>query len=133
MKKITERLLDIIKQLPEEERLALMKELEKKPSKRIRRKHNREPFLLSVDYSIDDRFYKDFLCDISVDGAFIETKTLFVVGKGVSMSFPIDKKGQPLKITGTIVRVSSKGIGIKFKLVDRNKDDIQSLIKWLRG
>lgn len=133
MKKLTERLLDIIKQLPEEERLALMKELEKKPFKRIRRKHNREPFLSSVDYSIDDRFYKDFLCDINVDGAFIETKTLFVAGKEVSMSFPIDKKGQPLKITGTIARVSSKGIGIKFKLVDRNKDDLQSLIKWLRG
>lgn len=132
MKKLTERLLDIIKQLPEEERLALMKELEKKPSKRIRRKHNREPFLSAVDYSIDDHFYRDFLCNISVDGAFIETQRIFITGKEVSMTFPIDKKGQPLKITGTIARVSPKGIGIKFKEVDRNKGSLRSLIKWLR-
>jgi len=128
---IIERLLDIIEQIPEEDRLELMEKLKKKPSERKRRKHHREPFLLVVDYSINNRFYKDFLCNISIDGVFIETKTPFDVGKEVSMTFQIHKKGQPLKVTGTVARISSKGIGIKFKEVHKS-DALKSLVKWLR-
>ena len=112
MNKTTEYLFDIIEQMPEEERLALLKMLEQNPP---RRKHSRQLYPVVVDFSVDDRFYKDFLRDISKGGVFIETRVPFPIGKEVHMTFPMPKKNQSLKVTGIIVRVSPEGFGIKFK------------------
>ena len=112
MNKTTETLFDVIEQMPEEERIALLGMLEKNLP---RRKHRRQPFPVVVDYSADNRFYKDFIHNISKGGIFMETRVPFPVGTEISMTFPMPKKKQSLKVTGTVVRVSSEGIGIKFQ------------------
>jgi len=112
MDKTTERLFDIIEQMPEEEKLALLVMMEKNPSKR---KHGRQPFPVTVDYSADNHFHKDFLHNISKGGVFLESKVPFPIGKEIYMTFPMPKKNQSLKATGIIVRVTPEGFGIKFK------------------
>ena len=124
------RLFDLIKQMSEKEQLALLKKLEKGPS---RREHNRESYYTVIDYSIDDHFYKDILHDISESGIFIETKTNFSVGKEVSMIIPNPKERHFLKIKGTIVRSTSNGIGVRFIKLNGNKEALKSLMERLQN
>lgn len=114
MNKTTERLFDIVEQMSEEKRLALLEKLEEKPSNN-RERGRKSLHLAIVDYSADGYFYKDFLRDISFGGAFIETKAIFTIGTEVCITLPILEKDQPLKIVGTIVRLSPEGVGVKFK------------------
>ena len=52
---VTARLLELIKKMCEGEQLALLKELEERLFKG-RRKHERKPFFMVVDYSTEDGF-----------------------------------------------------------------------------
>jgi len=56
----TARLFGLIKSMPEDEQLALLKELRERLSTG-RRKHEREPFFMVADYSTEDRVYRDYI------------------------------------------------------------------------
>ena len=128
---VTARLLELIKKMCEDEQLTLLKELEKRIFKG-RRKHEREPFFMAVDYSTKDRFYKDYIQDISAGGVFIETRVPFRAGQNVSLSFPLPNYQKYIKITGEVVRVTHHGIGVKFKMVNQDQGAmIKSLLEWL--
>ncbi len=133
MNKTTERLLNMIEQISEEERLDFLEVLEKRTSSR--RSHDRIRFYAVIDYSVDGRFYKDFSRDISESGAFITSEASFFIGKEVSMTFQSLKKKHFLKIAGTVSRVSSEGFGVKFsefKELDKNKEHLKALVQLLQ-
>ena len=128
---VTARLLEVIKAMSEDEQLALLKELEERLFKG-RRKHEREPFFMAVDYSTKDRFYKDYIQDISAGGVFIETRIPFRAGQEVSLTFPLPNYQKYIKIMGKVARVTTRGIGVKFKTVDQDQEVmIKSLLQRL--
>jgi uncharacterized protein (TIGR02266 family) len=128
---VTARLLKVIKKMSENEQLTLLKELGERVFK-DRRKHEREPFFMVVDYSTEDRFYKDYIQDISAGGVFIQTRMPFRAGQDVSLSFPLPDHQKYIAINGEVARVTPEGIGVKFKMVNQGQEGmIKSLLEWL--
>ena len=128
---VTARLFKLIKKMSEDEQLTLLKELEEGFFKG-RRKHERVPFFMAVDYSAEDRFYKDYIQDISAGGVFIQTRMPFRAGQDVSLTFPLPDYQKYIKINGEVVRVTPRGIGVKFKMVNQDQEAmIKSLLEWL--
>ena len=118
--RITARLIELIKSMPEDEQRTLLKDLEEKPFEG-RRKHVRKPFLMAVDYSTQDHVYKDFIQDVSTGGVFIETHMPFTVGQEVSLTFPLPNYQKHIKVTGEVVRSTTQGVGVKFKMADQDQ------------
>ncbi|MBW2309662.1 MAG: PilZ domain-containing protein [Deltaproteobacteria bacterium] len=120
---LTARLFDLIKTLSEDEKRNLLRELEEKIS-RGKRKHERKPFFMVVDYSTEDRMFKDYIQNISAGGVFIETQTPFTEGQELSLSFPLPNHQKYIKISGQIVRAGPQGIGVKFKTTDHEQEEM---------
>lgn len=78
-----------------------------------RRKHNRTPCFMAVDYVSFGCAYTDFIRNMSHGGVFIDTRELFINGETVSLTFKPPNYQQPIKITGQVVRTSPNGIGVK--------------------
>jgi len=128
---LTARLFEVIKQMSEDEQLALLKELERRLFK-WRRKRKREPFFMVVNYSIEDRVYTSHILDISAGGVFIETRIPFTPGQDISLTFPLLDYQKHIKIIGEIVRVTQQGIGVRFKRVNQDQEVmIESLLQRL--
>ena len=121
--RITSRLIELIKNMPEDEQRTLLKDLEEKPFEG-RRKYVRKPFLMAVDYSMKDHVYKDFIQDISAGGVFIETHMPFTVGQEVSLTFPLPNYQKHIKVVGEVVRYTTQGVGVKFKMADQDQEAI---------
>ena len=118
--RITARLIELIKNMPEDEQRTLLKDLEERPFEG-KRKHVRKPFLMAVDYSTQDHVYKDFIQDISTGGVFIQTHMPFTVGQEVSLTFPLPNYQKHIKVTGEVVRSTTQGVGVKFKMADQDQ------------
>ncbi len=127
----TARLFEMIKRMPEDEQLALLKELGERLSKG-RRKHEREPFFMVADYSAEDRVYRDYIQNVSAGGVFIETHMPFTSGQEVSLAFPLPNYKKYIKIIGEVARVTPQGIGVVFKMVNQEQETmVKSLLEWL--
>lgn len=127
----TARLFEMIKRMPEDEQLALLKELGERLSKG-RRKHEREPFFMVADYSAEDRVYRDYIQNVSAGGVFIETHMPFTSGQEVSLAFPLPNYKKYIKIIGEVARVTPQGIGVVFKMVNQEQETmVKYLLEWL--
>jgi Tfp pilus assembly protein PilZ len=80
-----------------------------------RRKYRRKLCLIAVDYATEDRAFKDFIKDVSLNGVFIETYKLFPVGRDITITFSSHHYSRPIKISGKIVRSVPQGIGVAFE------------------
>ena len=128
---LTARLFELIKSLSEDEQTNLLRELEEKIS-RGKRKHERKPFFMVVDYSTEDRMFKDYIQNISAGGVFIETHIPFAEGQELSLSFPLPNYQKYIKISGKIVRASPRGIGVQFKTANHEQEEvIKSLMEMI--
>ena len=78
------------------------------------RNNDRKEFSMIVDYSVNDRYYRDFIQDISESGLFIKTPQTFSAGQKIKMTFMSPDYQKPFKIKGEIVRVHTAGVGVKF-------------------
>jgi Tfp pilus assembly protein PilZ len=112
------RIFELIFKMSESETQALLKELIEKAghSHEIieKRKHPRKRTFIQVDCASDRCAFTDFVQNISAGGVYMETPLPFFVGQEISMSFSLTDAEAPVKITGKIVRVDPKGIGIQF-------------------
>lgn len=128
---LTVRLFELIKSLSEDEQRNLLRELEEKLS-RGKRGHERKPFFMIIDYSTEDRVYKDYIQNISAGGVFIETQMPFAEGQELSLSFPLPNYQKYIKISGEIVRTSPQGIGVQFKAANQEQEEmIKSLMEMI--
>jgi Tfp pilus assembly protein PilZ len=128
---VTARLYELIEDMSEDEQLTLLKESEERLSNG-KRKHERKPFFMVVDYSAEDRLYKDYIQNISVGGVFIETRMPFRAGQEVSLCLPLPNYQKYIKITGEVLRISPQGIGVKFKMVNEDQEAIiKSLLQMI--
>ena len=72
-----------------------------------------------IDYSVQDRTYKDFIKNISTGGVFIETRMTIGAGQKIVMSFTLPSCRKHVKITGEIAQTNLQGIGVKFMLMEQ--------------
>ena len=111
---ITARLFDFISNMSIHDQRALLKELEER-RREDRREFARKPYRKEVVFATDHRAYSEFIRDISASGLFIETTSPLEVGQEIKLVLSLPNRERPIKIAGEIVRVTEKGIGVKFK------------------
>ena len=60
--------------------------------------------------------FKAPVYDISSSGVFIATRRDFSIGQEIAMIITFPNTGESRMVTGEIVRVSSQGVGVNFKV-----------------
>ena len=129
---VTTQLIERIKNMPLEQQVKLLREFDTEKSRKYRQ-HDRKAFLMTVDYVVGDRYYRDFIENMSDSGVFIKTSQAFSVGQVVLMTFMSPDYQQPFKIGGAIARVTPDGIGIKFKIESQVQETvIQTLVEMIQ-
>ena len=99
-----------------------------------RRQYDRKDFLRIIDYNVEDRYYRDFIQNISESGLLIKPSQTFSVGQKILMTFMSPDYQKPFKINGEIVRVNSDGTGVRFKLESQDqKESIMSLMDMIQS
>ena len=126
---IEERIGYLVQNLPEEKKQLLL-DLLIEWQQNEQREDQRLNCFVSVDYSTNQRIYKDFIQDLSKGGVFIETRACFAVGEVLSLTFNMPNTQIHFKVTGEIVRVDPAGIGVRFtnKLSTYQEDIIKKTI-----
>ena len=109
---VTDRLIEIITKMTDEEQEKLLKDIE---SQLPKRKEHRQTGYIDITYSVDGKDYKGVTQDLSRGGLSIETDESFSIGQEISMEIPFSKSSESVKIKGEIVRIIPGGIGVKFK------------------
>jgi uncharacterized protein (TIGR02266 family) len=104
-----------------------------------RRKSERIPLVLRVDYSTVDDFFSEFTANINEGGIFIETTEQHPADTAVALHFQLPGSEEPLQVTGRVVWNSpgepgqKLGIGIVFEDLDqRARERIDRLVRSLR-
>jgi len=113
----------IIDTIPEDEMRQLLKYLEERKIT-DRRKYSRKEFFRIIDYTVEGRYYRDFIHDISESGVFIQTSHNFSIGQKILMTFVSPDHEKPFKINGEIKHTHTDGIGVKFKI----ESQVQQLV-----
>jgi hypothetical protein len=78
------------------------------------RKHPRRSFPKPVYFSADNRYYQGLIRDISRGGLFIQTADSISLGHEIHLVIPGTKFDKNVMIRGKVVRLSRKGVGVKF-------------------
>ena len=65
-------------------------------------------------FTTNNRNYKGFITNISRSGAFILTKHKFSLGQQIMLVIPGGGKHCDMRLKGSVVRLSPKGVGIQF-------------------
>lgn len=117
------RTSEIISSMPEVEIRKLLKGLEKWQQSKLddKREHSREHTSIYAFFKTNVLSFKDFIKNLSAGGLFIETGIPLSVNKELFISFLHPDSGTLIKVAGKIVRIDSKGIGVKF---DQPRPDI---------
>jgi Tfp pilus assembly protein PilZ len=94
-----------------------------------KRKHPRKSCLISVEFSIKDSIFTNYIYNISNDGVFIETTEPFEEGQCISLKilapYNLTKAN---RIIGEVVRVESNGIAIRFKKESPEQEEMIRLM-----
>ena len=112
-------LLELISEMPIEDRRELIKELEAKYAKGKRRSV-RVDYFRDVDFATTYQVYRGFIQNISDHGMLIETRGSFSVGQKLTLSFALPHSEDQVKMEGEIVRVLPEG---KFAVSFFKEDD----------
>ena len=92
-----------------------------------KRDTERKAVKVSVDYSVNDKFYSDILENISAGGAFIRTTRLFQTGHSTTMVVSLPKMERNIKVKGEIVRQTGDGFGVRF--AEENRETLSDIYK----
>ena len=109
---IEEKLIDIIKDMPEDRQRNLLDAIEKR--QKTYRDHPRLEASIPASYTIEDKSYKDFIKNISAGGVFITTSKSQYVGHEVSLEFRLVGHEKAIRVFGKIVRSDHNGFAVEF-------------------
>lgn len=105
-----------------------------------RRRSDRADLVVRVDYQTVDELFSDFACNINEGGIFVESETPHEVGTTVDLQFKLPGSSEPVRVKGTVVRVSpgrdgeAPGMGIEFEDLDGSaRRRIDDLVRTLRA
>ncbi len=122
------RAVELLQRMPVEKLADLVNDLEKSAAARMKldgdRKDLRINCLISVDYSDSDRFFKDYIQDISSGGVFIKTREPFSIGEEIVLSMSLSGDENAFRMPAEVVRTSAEGIGVRFKIQSQVQEDI---------
>jgi Tfp pilus assembly protein PilZ len=120
----------LISSISETERRYLLKKLVNwYHSKSIElREYPRKPFSIPVEHSTNDVKFIYFIQNISDGGVFIQTDVNFQIDQQIIMKFSLFKVDQDIAVSGKVVRVDSRGIGVKFDELIDSKSIVESSI-----
>ena len=114
-----DRLLEIINDMTDEEQQDLIKELEDRQSRDMRR-YERKSQSMPVEYVAQDHTSQGVIKDISVGGVLLETNEIggsFSIGEDIILSIQYPNQEKYIKIRGEVVRIEPQRIGVKFKKI----------------
>ena len=109
--------------LSEEKKRQLLKDLDGEQISE-KRKYDRKDFIRVIDYIVGDRYYRDFIQDMSEGGLFIDTSNQFSAGQKILMTFVSPDYQKPFKINGKIIHSQTDGIGVKFKIESQVQESV---------
>lgn len=89
--------------------------------KRDQRTHPRTPCRIITEYIVDDQNCKGVMRNISIDGAFIESRHELAVNQRIAQSFFFPNFEIPIRSSSKIVWVASRGFGVRFEFVQSDK------------
>ncbi len=117
------RIFQIISTMPEAQKRKLLTGLEKWQSKfddnqqskpKDKRKYSRKPVSICAICETNNLNFRDLTKDVSIGGAFIETKTNLPLDEDLVITLFNTGFETPIRTDGKIVRVNPKGVGVKF-------------------
>ena len=114
-----DRLLEIINGMTDEEQQDLIKELEDRQSRDMRR-YERKSHSMPVEYVAQDHSNKGVIKDISMGGVLLETSEIwgsFSIGEDIVLNIQYPNQEKYIKIRGEVVRIEPQRIGVKFKKI----------------
>ena len=82
---------------------------------RDQRKQPRTPCSIITEYTVDSRFHKGTMINISPGGAYIADQPLFAVNQEISQSFFIPNFEIPIRSMSKIIWIGTDGFGVQFK------------------
>ena len=130
---VLEKLLAKIKTLSPGQQGELMALIDDRWGEKAR-KDERRDYFMTVDYVVDDRYYRDFIQDMSESGVFIKTRQVFNPGQEILMTFMSPDLKIPFKIPGEIMRTRDDGIGVRFKKESQVQAEvIAALVRQIRS
>ena len=94
------------------------------PDDAEKRRSERTPLVVRVDYTTVDAFFSEFTADINEGGLFIETETPPPSGTAVLLNFKLPGEEEPIRVHGRVVWSrapegrESAGMGIEFENLD---------------
>lgn len=102
-----------------------------------KRRSERAPVVVRVDYSTVDAFFSDFTRNINEGGVFIETDEPCAVDDVVTLQFQLPGGDEPVRVRGRVVWSDSgeaPGMGIEFEGLDAaTRARINQLVRRLRN
>jgi Tfp pilus assembly protein PilZ len=130
---VTDQLIERIRSMALEKQAQLLNELDDGHDRKLRQ-HDRKTFFMIVDYVVGDRYFRDFIQDMSDTGVFIKTSHNISLGTKILMTFMSPDNQKPFKISGEVVRVTPEGVGIRFALNSQVQEAvIKSLVKMIKS
>jgi Tfp pilus assembly protein PilZ len=94
---------------------------QRKEERYYQRKDSRKSFvknqLLTAKCETIDSVFSASVQDLSPGGAFIYTKKKLTLGQEIALTIMLPAADEFLMVTGEIVRISSAGYGVHFKII----------------
>ena len=78
------------------------------------RAHPRKPFTFPVKYESENQKFEGLAKNVSVGGAFIQTRDRLAVGQPIILEIPLKKKGKIARLAGKVAWATQQGFGVKF-------------------
>jgi len=115
---LTERIFDMINHIRQNEHIRALND-----RKDARKKLNQiQPIVATCETKDCD--FKACIDDVSSSGVFIKTRRHLSTGQEIAMKFSFPNAKNIIMATGEIVRASSMGFGVEFRIVFKDKNYI---------
>jgi hypothetical protein len=88
---------------------------------RDQRRQPRMPCRIITEYIVSQEERKGIMRNISLDGAFIESRHTLEVNQQIAQSFFFPNFEIPIRSNSKIVWIASKGFGVRFEFVRSDK------------
>jgi hypothetical protein len=115
------RLLMLILDMSEAQQLMLISHAKDIVDKRTK---PRNPCLIPVNYTLEERNFNSFILDINSFGAYIETSEPFPIGRQINLTFFNPFSHKHIDLTGQIIWSNNDAIGVRFNNLPRHRKDM---------
>ena len=89
--------------------------------KKDQRRHPRTPCSIITEYMVGDQIHKDLIKNISLGGAFIESRCAIPLNLVIYQSFFFPNFEIPIRSNSKIVWTAPNGFGVRFEILGNHK------------